>query len=274
MDTAQQSFGLQVSQEEVWCLLKLLNIPAIPGCAVPADDSQSPDVMAALYGAAENSLIAQDVMRIALDETQPEGYRRQLDQRAAALVGSGARAEQILTLTLQSRSGLSSTAWIYFARGLQVLHTIHTGVAHRFIALMNGDMILSAVGSALQLRSDTQPVNKGIDIRVHGQAFNAAQQEIQAQNAGGAVEVLQNAGLQQDVAEYLVRALMDTLRVGHVDWLVSADNRASRFSFLETSQHYYWLLPEGEDFRIRQAELTNITGEIVRLIKEAKQASR
>jgi|GEM_PF-2306458 len=268
MDTAQQSFGLQVSQEELWCLLKLLNISAIPGCAVPADDSQSPDVMAALYGAAENSLIAQDVLRVVLDENQPEGYRRQLDRRAAALVGSGARAEQLLTLTLQSRSGLASTAWIYFAPALVVLHIIESGVAHRFIALTNGDLILLAVGRALQLRSDTQPVNKGIDIQVHGQAFNAAQQEIQAQNAGGAVEILQNAGLQQEVAEYLARTLMDTLRVGHVDWLISADNSTSRFSLLETSQHYYLLLPDGEDFRIRQTELADITGEIVRLIKQ------
>lgn len=258
------SVGLDLSHEEVWALMRILNLPGLPGWKPPQLSETPSEFEIAVLRTAENSLAARGLLYRTVEDPHDK-LRYGVDRTAAALVGAGVLAERVLRLVHQTAPEMIETRHIYFAESLTVLHMQPEVGSQRFLALNGGEMVLSALASALDLRLDSadRPGDQTVHLTV--EQLQTIRQLMDNGDSKACHASLVDMGIDESVSDSLVQAF-DTEVNDRVVVVDAVNDRVEAMVVFHVDAGY-WLVQEKEDHvSLVPANSSDVTGGILDLL--------
>lgn len=235
---------LTLGREELFLLLHIFHVTALPGLEEDPLLGMSEEQAAAAFVSAERSLRARGLIRI-LEEEQ----RIEVDPVVMALVGSCLRPEFSLLVSSQTQAGEPGTRYYHIAAHLTVEHASPETGVHHFTGVGEPEEMLPRVMAFLDLSH--QVALQCPASRVRESVLIQVRDRVQ----GGEAEVAQGLLHKDGVADITAEGLIETLAqpvsnasVARVDYSKAEDEQVQGFSILAGSNALWILTPEeGEE---------------------------
>lgn len=260
---ATATIAIELSQEEVWYLLRALKLKGVPGFDVLDEDMFNDDVLIS----AENSLLARGLIERELnlaERVSTIGVTR----TATALVGAGAIARQTLMLEYEPTSNAGRIrTWFYFAPELIVMHAQPEPTSHRFIAIPDGEMLFNTIATTLHLNTERHDLPFDAPIGIATDDFVMARD---AASYDDALVILQNdLGMPADEAKPIAAAMHHKAAIGRVLFANLSEEKTDGFVFLTGEQTGFWMIDGDNNVAQIQPVLpTAITARILDYVKQ------
>jgi hypothetical protein len=233
--TAKPSLVLDLSQEELALLLRLLNIPGLPGFTVPENfGGIEADV-------AERSLRA----RALLASVNANQYT--IDETVAALIACGAVAARLLSIVNVLESQKHAAAWFYLAPQLTVLHLPTGDGIHHFQTVPDGVSFMLLAASVLKIDPRDAEKPDTPEFILPKALWDAATEGFNNAQFDEAGELLRANGVEES---FILAFMNPRRRVVSVVNVQGVENiHAFGILVLEADNGYWLLLPEQDNLR-------------------------
>lgn len=265
------SVSLDLSHEEVWALLRILDLPDLPGWKRPQTTEELAPYQLAGLRSAENSLIARGLLTRTIEDPRDK-LSYGVDQLAAVLVGAGVIAKQVLVLIHQTDADTVETQHIYFTDTLTVMHTRKEIGAQRFLVLNGGEMLLSALLDSLNLPLDSAQRPADAPVALTQEAFKTARAIGQREGSDACATYLAEISLPDAFHASLAQAFSHPIAL---DRILLADKDSDQPQALVVFQvdDGCWLVAspaadEDERVVLEPANSAEVTGRITAMLNQ------
>lgn len=224
---------VNLSESELSLLMRMLNIPALPGFKL-ADEPNTDRVEAA-----EQSLRAREVIQ----RQDDGGYL--VDELVAAMIASGVTAPRAISVTHVPVGEAATKDWFYIAPGLTVHHSRPEPGIHHFQTVPDGMsfMILAAAALHIDIRNSDKPDADPVDVPKA--LWDHIAGLLKDENQDEAFQVLVDEGYPESfaraAAHYHQRNIVAVIEVE------AADQLSGEGLLVLTADDGHWLLEARQD---------------------------
>lgn len=275
---SEQSLSIRISREELAVVLRLLDLPSLPGAGdqflagVP-DDKQATMLLAGRHG-----LLARGWLEETADPVSGE-VRFTLNPVLLALVSECGRATTLTVVTRNGRTTPPVTWYLHRGPNLYVIHRMVEDGVHEFVGSVSAEEMQHTICDLFPaVQDEIRPDMPGEPLAFHmPQALlDAIIVKIRGEQASAATGQLQAAGVAPAAAQAFTAALhaltanslLARLELADEPGMHSTANNA--FSLIETPSSL-WMLRPGETGKetllqveqISRLDFTKLVGQLV-----------
>lgn len=250
-NTASNPLVLSLSGEELYVLMRVLKVRALPGVDMAwlnqAADGSLPANTRSALAAATNGLAARGFIEAGADQSTPDTPTLRLPAAIIATIGTCAFGDCTIQLSLASSFGPVQMFFHEF-RKLSVVHTIPQPDIHQFTVLDGRAGMLTCLSSAMALEAQVcaeLPVG-----RVAASQLRTVREMALLGQTEDPVNMLAASGLPSPTNSAFVRAIAQARAIGSVAIAARGDDetvRQSEFAFVVSPGACFLLLAMAAD---------------------------
>ncbi|RMG73668.1 MAG: hypothetical protein D6711_10490 [Chloroflexi bacterium] len=254
MNNVQQALEIRLSNDELTFLLRVLGVGGIPGFSAAGQFSDDE------AEAAFQSLIARGYVEPGEDAPVV------VDERVAALVGSGALANRNYSV-VYFEAGQQITQWFYLLENFPVHHMEVLPGVHRFRLLNDAEDVVGAIGAAMNLDTDLQSPPPGEKVQMSLEAYEYLGKLNREKGPDAAAKFMAQEGLPQET----IHAILNHEARVICTMVQTHDDMASATGFLALkTEAGYWLIePEAQQMIIYPASVKDVMNRAIDLLETA-----
>lgn len=254
MNNVQQVLQARLSNDELTFVLRALGIGGVPGFSAlgnfPEDDAD----------AALKSLIARG---FAEPGTETPFV---IDERVAALVGSGALANRNYSV-VYSEGGSQATQWFYLLENFPVHHMEILPGVHRFRLMNDAEDVVSSIAAAMNLDTDMENAPAGKKVQMPFDAYEHLGKLNREKGRNAAADFMAREGLPDSTIE----AMLDHEARIICTMVQTHGETASAIGFLALlTEAGYWIVePASHEVTIYPASVEEVMNTAIDLLETA-----
>lgn len=171
---------VNLSQEELTVLLRLLGIAQLPGFNPPVQ------LASVANEVAQRGLLSRGIMR-------PDGDNMRIDETIAGVIGAGAVTQHAMNIVYADPAGSRDSGWFYLLPDLSVFHNTPFPGVHHFETINDGAAFLMLVAAVMRLDGRDETRGEGTSFDLSKTIWDAAMPAILSGDKSTAKKALTQA---------------------------------------------------------------------------------